>query len=64
MTTIHIEAVDLLAIAGKCKEIKETAVELKATGHDQDLLQIERQLEAIIDTVIEAAKAEFGKVEA
>jgi len=64
MTTIHIEAVDLLAIVGKCKEIKETAVELKATGHDQDLLQIERQLEAIIDTVIEAAKAEFGKVEA
>ena len=64
MTTIHIEAVDLLAIAGKCKEFKETAVELKATGHDQDLLQIEQQLEAIIDTVIEAAKAEFGKVEA
>ncbi len=64
MTTIHIEAVDLLAIVGKCKEIKETAVELKATGHDQDLLQIEQHLEAIIDTVIEAAKAEFGKVEA
>ena len=39
-------------------------MELKATGHDQDLLQIEQQLEAIIDTVIEAAKAEFGKVEA
>jgi hypothetical protein len=64
MTTIHIEAVDLLAIVGKCKEIKETAVELKHNGHDQDLLQIEQHLEAIIDTVIEAAKAEFGKVEA
>ena len=64
MKTIHIEALDLLAIAGKCKEIKETAVELKATGHDQYLLRIEEQLEDIIDTVIEAAKAEFRKVEA
>ena len=64
MKTIHIEALDLLAIAGKCKEIKETAIELKHSGHDHDLLRIEEQLEAIIDTVIEAAKAEFGKVEA
>jgi hypothetical protein len=64
MTTIHVEAVDLLAIAGKCKEIKDHAVQLKATGHDQELLFIERHLEAITDVVIEAAKAEFGKVEA
>ena len=64
MTTIHIESVELLAIVGKCKQIKEAAVNLKATGHDQDLLEIEQRVEAIIDVVIEAARAEFGKVEA
>ena len=64
MTTIHIDTVELLAIVGKCKEIKDHAVQLKATGQDQELLFIERHLEAITDVVIEAAKAEFGKVEA
>ena len=63
MTTIHIDTVELLAIVGKCKQIKQTANDLKGTGSDQDLLEIEQLLDAIIDVVIEAAKAEFGKVE-
>jgi hypothetical protein len=63
MTTIHIDTVELLAIVGKCRQIKESAIDLKGTGHDQDLLEIEQLLDAIIDVVIEAAKAEFGKVE-
>lgn len=63
MTTIHIEAVDLLAIVGKCKDIKEKAAELSVTGCADALVQIEQHLEAITDTVIEAAKAEYGKVE-
>ncbi len=63
MTTIQIDTVELLAIVGKCKQIKQTATDLKGTGSDQDLLEIEQLLDAIIDVVVEAAKAEFGKVE-
>ena len=63
MTTIHIDTVELLAIIGKCKQIKEAAIDLKGTGSDQDLLHIEEHLDAITDVVIEAAKIEFGKVD-
>ncbi len=63
METIHIDAVELLAIIGKCKQIKESAIDLKGTGHDQDLLQIEQHLDAIIEVVIDAAKHEFGEVD-
>ena len=64
METIRVEAIELLAIVGKCKQIKAEAIELKKTGYDQDLLKIEQLCEAITDVVIEAAKEEYGEVEA
>ena len=64
METIRVDAIELLAIVGKCKQIKAEAIELKHIGHDQYLLKIEKLCEAITDVVIEAAKEEYGEVEA
>ena len=63
METIRVDATELLAIVGKCKQIQADAIVLKATGQDQDLLKIEKLCEAITDVVIEAAKEEYGEVD-
>ncbi|MGB0141508.1 MAG: hypothetical protein ACPF8W_00390 [Luminiphilus sp.] len=64
METIRVDAIELLAIVGKCKQIQAEAIELEETGMHKYFENIEKLCEAITDVVIEAAKEEYGEVEA
>ena len=63
METIRVDAIELLAIVGKCKQIQAEAAELEDTGMHKYCEKIEQLCEAITDVVIEAAKEEYGEVD-
>ena len=62
--TIKVDATELLAIIGKAQTIVHDSRVMYETGLSEYLEKIERSVEAVNDIIIEAAKKEFGEVEA
>jgi hypothetical protein len=60
---MRVDAEDLLAIVGKASEIKRHAPMLRESGSFENEEEIERLADAIIATVIDAARLEHREVE-
>tara|TARA_Y100000114_G_scaffold147079_1_gene158468 strand:+ start:456 stop:677 length:222 start_codon:yes stop_codon:yes gene_type:complete len=57
--TMRIDAEDFLAIIGKASDIKRHAPELQESGSFENREEIERLADAIIATVIDAARPSY-----